>query len=150
MDLEEDMIMTSRTLERSILPTADEITSKEQPFYRTSDELEDPATIDTRLGTYLDNQFRLLREDMVYDMREELEIVQGKKKGHRMGLMVQGLKLLDLYCGNSDPPSKVGYPVGMHERFVDLRRCQAQGPKGRVTEPPTFCEARVDGLHPYQ
>jgi len=85
-----------------ILPTADEITSKEQPFYRTSDELDDPATIDTRLGNYLDNQFRLLREDMVYDMREELEVVQGKKKGHRMGLVVQGLKLLGMSCGTPD------------------------------------------------
>ena len=85
--------------EIAILPTADEITSKEQPFYRHSDELDDPATIDTRLGTYLDNHFRLLREDMVHDMREELEIVQGKKKGHGMGLMVDGLKLVDLYCG---------------------------------------------------
>jgi len=92
----------------AILPTADEITSKEQPFYRTSDELDNPATIDTRLGTYLDNQFRLLREDMVSDMREELEIVQGKKKGHRMGLMVQGLKLLDLFCGTPDRRVKWG------------------------------------------
>ena len=94
--------------EIAILPTADEVTSKEQPFYRTSDELEDPATIDTRLGTYLDNHFRLLREDMVYDMREELEIVQGKKKGHRMGLMVDGLKLLNLYCGTPDRRVKWG------------------------------------------
>jgi hypothetical protein len=86
----------------AILPTADEIVSKEQPFYRTSDELDDPATIDTRLGTYLDNHFRLLREDMVHDMREELEIVQGKKKGHSMGLAVDGLKLVDVYCGTPD------------------------------------------------
>jgi hypothetical protein len=85
-----------------ILPTADEITSKEQPFYRNSEVLDDPTTIDTRLGTYLDNHFRLLREDMVYDMRDELEIIQGKKKGHRMGLMVQGLQLLDLYYGTPD------------------------------------------------
>ena len=92
----------------AIFPTADEITSKEQPFYRTSDELDDPATVDTRLGTYLDNQFRLLREDMVYDMREELEIVQGKKKGHRMGLVVDGLKLLDVYCGTPDRRVKWG------------------------------------------
>jgi hypothetical protein len=91
-----------------ILPTADEITSKEQPFYRTSDELDDPATIDTRLGTYLDNQFRLLREDMVYDMREELEIVQGKKKGYRMGLVADGLKLLDVYCGTPERRVKWG------------------------------------------
>jgi len=95
--------------EIAILPTADEITSKEQPFYRASDELDDPATIDTRLGTYLDNHFRLLREDMVYDMREELEIVQGKKKGHRMGLVVDGLKLLDLYCG--DPGRRLKWGI---------------------------------------
>ena len=92
----------------AILPTADEITSKEQPFYRTSDELDNPATIDTRLGTYLDNQFRLLREDMVHDMREELDIVQGKKKGHQMGLVVDGLKLLDVYCGTPERRVKWG------------------------------------------
>ena len=92
----------------AILPTADEIISKEPPFYRTSDELDDPATIDTRLGAYLDNHFRLLREDMVYDMREELEIAQGKKKGHRMGLVVDGLKLLDVYCGTPDRRVKWG------------------------------------------
>ena len=91
-----------------ILPTADEITSKEKPFYRASDELEDPTTIDTRLGTYLDNHFRLLREDMVHDMREELEIVQGKKKGHRMGLVVDGLKALDVYCGTPERRVKWG------------------------------------------
>jgi len=91
-----------------IIPTADEITSKEQPFYRTSDELDNPETIDTRLGTYLDNQFRLLREDMVHDMREELDIVQGRKKGHRMGLVVDGLKLLDVYCGTPERRVKWG------------------------------------------
>ena len=96
----------------AIYPTADEITSKEQPFYRASDELDDPATINTRLGTYLDNQFRLLREDMVYDMREELEILQGKKKGHRMGMVVEGLKLLDVYCGTSDRRVKWGIQLG--------------------------------------
>ena len=82
----------------TILPTADEITSKELPFYRTSNELEDPATINTRLGTYLDNHFRLLREDMVYDMREELEALQGKKKSRRVGT-IDGLKLSGVFCG---------------------------------------------------
>ena len=102
----------------TILPTADEITSKEQPFYRASDELDDPATIDTRVGTYLDNTFRLLREDMVHDMREELEIAQGKKKGHRMGLVVYGLKLLDLYCGTQERRVKWGIQL---ECAHDLR-----------------------------
>ena len=82
----------------AILPTADEVTSKELPFYRTSDELEDPTTVDTRLGTYLDNHFRLLREDMVHDMKEELEALQGKKKKSRVEA-VDGLKLLGVFCG---------------------------------------------------
>ena len=92
----------------SIVPTADEITSKEQPFYRTSHELDDPTTINTRLGTYLDNHFRLLREDMVSDMREELETVVGKKKGRRGALVVDGLKLLGVYCGPAERRVKWG------------------------------------------
>jgi hypothetical protein len=113
-----------------ILPTADEVTSKEQPFYRISEELDDPATANTRLGTYLDNQFRLLREDMVYDMREELEIVQGKKKGHRMGLVVGGLKLLDLYCGTPDRRVKWGIQL---ECAHDLWVFDGVKPKDRKT-----------------
>ena len=113
-----------------ILPTADEITSKEQPFYRISEELDDPATIDTRSGTYLDNHFRLLREDMVYDMREELEIAQGKKKGHRMGLVVDGLKLLDLYCGTQDRRVKWGIQL---ECTHDLWIFDGVKPKDRKT-----------------
>ena len=88
--------------EISILPTADEITSRKQPFYRTNDELDNPVTINNRLRPYLDNHFRLLREDMVYYMKEELEIAQGKNKGHRSGLVVDGLKVLGLYCGTPD------------------------------------------------
>lgn len=113
----------------AILPTADEITSKEQPFYRTSDELDDPATIDTRLGTYLDNQFRLLREDMVSDMREELGVIQGKK-GPRMGLMVQGLKLLGLYCGTPDRREKWGIQL---QCTSDLWIFEGVNPKDRKT-----------------
>ena len=113
-----------------ILPTADEITSKEQPFYRFSEELDDPATIDTRPGTYLDNHFRLLREDMVHEMREELEVAQGKKKGHKMGLVAGGLKLLDLYCGT--PAHRVKWGIQL-ECSHDLWIFDGVKPKDRKT-----------------
>ncbi|KAG6854528.1 hypothetical protein C0991_005440 [Blastosporella zonata] len=83
----------------SILPTADEITSAERPFYRRS------ATVDcdaesSRFATHIDNQFRLLREDMLHEMREELQIASGKKKkGHHRGMILDGLELKDLHCG---------------------------------------------------
>lgn len=49
----------------AILPTADELRAKEAPFLRLASAIDDPETSDQRLGIYLDNQFRLLREDML-------------------------------------------------------------------------------------
>lgn len=92
----------------AILPTADEITSSEPPFLRDSATLEDLYTEATSLATHLDNQFRLLREDMLYEMREELQIAFGKKKGYHRGLVINGLELQDVYFGPDDRRCKWG------------------------------------------
>ncbi|KAJ7126993.1 P-loop containing nucleoside triphosphate hydrolase protein [Mycena epipterygia] len=92
----------------SILPTADEITCTKPSFLRSSSELEDPETIDTRLSIYLDSQFRLLREDMLYEMREELQIAQNKKKGRHRGMIIEGFKLLGIHCGTQERRCKWG------------------------------------------
>ncbi|KAF8958975.1 P-loop containing nucleoside triphosphate hydrolase protein [Flammula alnicola] len=66
----------------AILPTADELASTEAPFLRPSAALDDPHTEENREALYLDNQFRLLREDMIYEMREELQmlwVLKGQK-----------------------------------------------------------------------
>ncbi|TGZ77525.1 NFX1-type zinc finger-containing protein 1 [Ascodesmis nigricans] len=76
----------------SILPTADELTSKEPPFLLTAEALDDPETADERLGIYISNQFRLLREDMLGEMRDELLIAQGYKKGKHRGVKLEDLK----------------------------------------------------------
>ena len=104
--------------EIAILPTADEITSKKQPFYRTSKELYNLTTINIRLEAYLDNHFRLLRENMVYGAREGLRILQGKEKGLLTELVVDGLNMLDLYCGTPDYRVKWGIRL---ECVRDLR-----------------------------
>ena len=44
----------------------------------------------------------LSREDVVYDLKEELEIIQGKKKGHQVGLVADG------YCVTWDHRVKWG------------------------------------------
>ena len=87
----------------SVLPTADELDFKsEKAFLRPSSWLEDPATEKNRLSTHLDNQFRLLREDMVAEMREEVQTVLGKKNGKLRGFEINGLVLKDLYYKKSD------------------------------------------------
>jgi hypothetical protein len=82
----------------SILPTADELEfTSENAFLRPSSWLEDPGTETNRLATHLDNQFRLLREDMVAELREEVQIALGKKNGKHRGFVIDGLILRDLY-----------------------------------------------------
>ncbi|KIJ57325.1 hypothetical protein M422DRAFT_73113 [Sphaerobolus stellatus SS14] len=88
--------------EISILPTADELRSKELPFIRPSSMLQDQATLDGRAALHLDNQFRLLREDMLSEMREELKVASGEKKGRHRGLKIDGLKVLGIYYRQKD------------------------------------------------
>lgn len=93
--------------EISIVPTADELFSTSRPFYRTSAAIENCEKEDTRSADYLDNLFRLLREDMLYEMREEIQIALGKVKGRKhRGVVVENLKLNGLYCGEPNRKSR--------------------------------------------
>lgn len=82
----------------SILPTAEELRSKENPFLRPSAMLTDPETLGNRIGLHIDNQYRLLREDLLYEMREELDIAIGDNKKKHRGLKINGLELFNLFA----------------------------------------------------
>ncbi|SJL13799.1 related to ECM32-DNA dependent ATPase/DNA helicase B [Armillaria ostoyae] len=93
--------------EIAILPTTDELASTEAPFLRPSSDLDDPSTEEHREALHLDNQFRLMREDMIYEMREELQISLGKQKGKkRRGIVVDDIKMLDISLGDEDRRNK--------------------------------------------
>lgn len=114
--------------EVAILPTADEILSEEEPFLRLAETIEDPENTEKRLVTHLDNQFRLLRDDMLAEMRDELQIVLGKKKGKHRGLIIDGFTVLDIVCG--DPRKR--HPWGMRlQATTDLRHLFHCKPKDR-------------------
>lgn len=36
---------------------------------------------ETRIAAHLENQFRLLREDMLSELRDDIQIARGQKKG---------------------------------------------------------------------
>ena len=95
----------------AILPTTDELNSTEPAFIRPSDLLEDPETASDRVAIHLDNQFRLLREDMLYEMREELHIATGKKKGYHRGTKIQQLTIKGMDCGEEGKRTKWGLIV---------------------------------------
>ena len=95
----------------SILPTTDELESVEPAFIQSSNVLENPETESNRVAIHLDNQFRLLREDMLYEMREELQIATGKKKGHHRGAKILTLTVKGLECGEEKKRTKWGLIV---------------------------------------
>ncbi|KAL1648449.1 hypothetical protein SLS58_002204 [Diplodia intermedia] len=81
----------------AIYPTEDEIMSKDTAFYRHADAVAN-ASADQRLAVHLDNQFRLLREDMLAELRDDLKLSQTNKK-RRSNTRLHGLALAGFYCG---------------------------------------------------
>ena len=87
----------------AIFPTTDELLSKEEPFYQTAESvLRKPAA--NRVAAHLDNQFRLLREDFMKELREDLEATTSKSQHpnkRRAGLRLRGLQLSGVNAGAS-------------------------------------------------
>ena len=83
----------------SILPTSDEINSTDRPHLRTVDQIDDLA-LTSPIGAFevhVENQFRLLREDLVHDTRENLQVALGNQKGKRIAESIMDLFLTNIY-----------------------------------------------------
>ncbi|CAG8179329.1 unnamed protein product [Penicillium salamii] len=85
----------------AILPTADEMGCTEKPFYRGVEEIAQLCG-SQRIAGHLDNQFRLLREDMLSSLRDDFQIANGSKSGRRFAFRMRGLSLSSICCSSSD------------------------------------------------
>ncbi|KXH60268.1 ATPase [Colletotrichum salicis] len=83
----------------SIFPTSDEFYSNAKPLYRTAAEV---ATADhlQRPRIHLDNQFRLLREDMLGELRDDLKVAIGRKKSKKRAQILSGLLPIEIDTGD--------------------------------------------------
>ncbi|KAF8876358.1 P-loop containing nucleoside triphosphate hydrolase protein, partial [Gymnopilus junonius] len=125
--------------EIAILPTADELASREKPFLRTSSALEDPKTEEMRELLYLDNQYRLLREDMIHEMREELQIALGPSRGkkHR-GFVVDNLRLVNCDLGTPAHRNKWSLILEAEREFPQFYKMKPQKQKDYLKDHPRF------------
>jgi hypothetical protein len=110
--------------EISIMPTADELLSKDRPFFRTADFIDDPEMVSSRYGIHLDNQFRLLREDMLGEIRDELKILTGTKAGRHKGIIVDGLSLAGVEMGSDRKRLPWGVVLKCKEELPHLKKIQ--------------------------
>ncbi|KAL2886130.1 NFX1-type zinc finger-containing protein 1 [Ceratocystis lukuohia] len=77
----------------SIYPTNDELLSRDIPFYLTRDEVFETEE-SFRAAVHRDNQFRLVREDMLDKIRQSLQQDTGNTgKPHKKGMELSGLWL---------------------------------------------------------
>lgn len=115
----------------SILPTPDEIASTEQPFYREAHQIYETEP-EQRAAMHYDNQFRLLREDFLAELRHDLQIAQGRRCGKRSAELISGLTFKGIDCGNEkrrkpcsltfhcekDIPQLSGIPISKRVDFL--------------------------------
>ncbi|OHW97711.1 AAA family ATPase [Colletotrichum incanum] len=83
----------------SVFPTSDEFYSSTLPFYRRAAEV---ASVEHRQRprVHLDNQFRLLREDMLGELRDDLKVATGRKKSNKKAQILAGLRLIGISTGD--------------------------------------------------
>lgn len=81
-------------------PTDDELMSTETAFYRPADAIAQ-LPFAQRPGVHLDNQFRLLREDFLAELRDDVNASQNPAKGRRPRTRLTGLSLVGGHCGNA-------------------------------------------------
>ncbi|XPS80538.1 hypothetical protein M3J07_012514 [Ascochyta lentis] len=82
-----------------IRPTPDEFASNDTPFYRRADVVNSASTGERGL-IHIDNQFRLLREDLLGELRNDFQIATGQKKGRRKTVLAN-LDFAGIDCGSA-------------------------------------------------
>ena len=83
-----------------IYPTRDELLSKMQPYYLTASEVQQTEAA-KRAHVHLDNQFRLLREDMLAELREDVQSAKKRGQGRVKSLTLGGLVPVDIDVGDT-------------------------------------------------
>ncbi|EFQ25846.1 ATPase [Colletotrichum graminicola] len=104
----------------SIFPTSDEFYSSALPFYRRAAEV---ASVDyaQRPRVHLDNQFRLLREDMLAELRDDLKVATGRKKSNKKAQILAGLRLIGIDTGDDKRSHSCAVHVACYEGLQFLR-----------------------------
>ncbi|CZR61308.1 related to stage V sporulation protein K [Phialocephala subalpina] len=101
---------------------SDELLSRERSFFRTADFLDDPEHLSSRSTMHVDNQFRLLREDMVGEIRDELTVLQGHKPGYHKGTIIDNLRFSGVQMDTVRNSQPWGVRLEWDELLPQLRK----------------------------
>ena len=128
----------------AIYPTADELLSDERPFYRRSHEIfELPPS--ERAANHLDNQFRLLREDMLGELREGLKAAVGKKPRRRSNVVLRSIVAVRIEMGDAKRGKMSSLAVTCRGGLEELGKKQVKKRRRFLIENSTYLKHRAFG-----
>ena len=105
----------------TILPTADELLSTEEPFMLRASVVHE-VDKDLRAGVHLDNQFRLLRQDMLEELKREVQLLTSKEVRKSRGDVIHNLFLEGIDCGTETRSKKLGLVFQCLDDLPGLRK----------------------------
>ncbi|KAJ6784538.1 hypothetical protein PWT90_06756 [Aphanocladium album] len=128
----------------SIYPSSDELSSTLLPFYRQAVEVSqsDPAQ---RTARHLDNQFRLLREDMLAELRDDISVAIGKKKGKRRSPTLKNLVPVGIDTGDEGRARQCALRVSVGSGLERLTKLPATERKTFLAENRNFLPHQAFG-----
>lgn len=117
----------------AVFPTADEIRSCEGPFLQRLDDVFQHSR-ESRPAEYLSWLFRLLREDMLGNLRKDLAVAWGQKTGPRKPLSLGRLRLSGVGNGNDRRPDSLALKMVCDSGLVFHRRLIGKDARKRFLE----------------
>ncbi|KAF2112085.1 P-loop containing nucleoside triphosphate hydrolase protein [Lophiotrema nucula] len=126
-----------------ILPTPDEFASTERPFYRRADAI-DTVEVEKRGLTKLDNEFRLLREDFLGELRSDYQIATGAKKGRRK-FSIDGLQFDGMNFGTERRRKACSLRLRCKQDLPQLSRLGGPSRRQYITENRNFIKHQSFG-----
>jgi len=118
----------------AIVPTADELLSEKRPALRPASLFDDPDAKGTRVADYLDIMFRLLREDMMHELKEEVDIALKKKQGRQRAFVIDGVHLTGVYAGLEKQNTHWGIMLQCNQDFPIFRDVKDKDRRTFVTD----------------
>ncbi|KAJ5823469.1 hypothetical protein N7447_005809 [Penicillium robsamsonii] len=130
----------------AIFPTADEMGCTEKPFYRRAEDIAQLSS-GQRIAGHVDNQFRLLREDMLSELRDDFQIAKGTKRGRRSAFHLKDISLAHVRCTSGTSNHLRPCTIGVTAKYglERLKNLSADARKAFLKSTPQFVKHRAFG-----
>jgi len=128
----------------AIYPTDDELMSKQPAFYRPANAINQQL-LEDRAGMHIDNQFRLLREDFLAELRIDVSGPSSNAKNRRPRLKLQGLSLAGSYCGTARFKTPFALALSVRRGLEQLSQRNTAERKTFLKDNPKFLKHQAFG-----